>query len=91
MHETYTWLLVGVLGYMILVLAFFTVGSSGFRFVRGFAGVIRSKKGGVEAEAMGSATLPPPMSFTGYMYYLCDSAMLRDFGGGLDDVSCCKG
>ncbi|KAM7192942.1 hypothetical protein V8F20_008612 [Naviculisporaceae sp. PSN 640] len=51
MHETYTWTLVFVLSYMVLVL-----------------GVL-------------SFARPPPTSIAGYMYYVCDSHMLRDFEG----------
>ncbi|KAK4211182.1 hypothetical protein QBC37DRAFT_19376 [Rhypophila decipiens] len=72
MHETYTWSLVAVLGYMVLVLTILLFPSQMLRSIG-----TRGRK------ENGKKTSPPPAptSIAGYMYYVCDSVMLRDFEG----------
>lgn len=53
---------------------------------RRFAKAIRAKKEDIAADDMVNTTTttppPPPLiSIAGYMYYVCDSAMLCDFEG----------
>ncbi|KAM7201126.1 hypothetical protein V8F33_003538 [Rhypophila sp. PSN 637] len=71
MHEMYTWSLVAVLGYMVLVLGILLFPSQMLRRI--------GSRGGGESDK--TRPPPPPTSIAGYMYYVCDSVMLRDFEG----------
>lgn len=78
MHETYTWTLVCVLSYMVLVLGVLLLPRAVPLYLLG-----RFRKNAREDTGIDGRQLAPtpPTSIAGYMYYVCDSHMLRDFEG----------